>query len=614
MSFRDVSTAAGIVDRGISFGASAGDANGDDWPDIFTTGHYGFHPRLWINQKNGTFLDATQQLVPPPDGDLHSAQFADLDNDGARELIVMRGANFGTGGSPKYAYRRIGTQLVDVAASMGLQVAPMRARTPIAVDYDDDGDLDLFLAALPRPDGLAPASPYLQTTTNAFLEWTNTGFPPTAATFWGVLGDLDNDLRLDLLVQGYPHRAFRTGPSGLTNISSAIGLPSAPTMTDCVIADFDNDGQNELYMARAPFASNYHFENPQRLEFRAMVQASERTLRVAAPSPNQLLLDWGPLSWFPFSSVFIGSAGTNPAQTPNFVVTLQSDLPAHQGIAPHTPGQSTGIYVGYDLTAGEWVVTVSSLPWNEALIRMITSVPMVAPATAIGFDPNQPQPSDLLAVHVNGTYVDRSVVSGIPPTLQGRAVVSADFDNDMDLDLYVVTATTSRNTNNVLLCNDGTGRFTVCPARDSAGSMDGIGDCVITLDYDRDGRVDLLLTNGDCSAFRGQGQGPPADAFGDDGPTQLLHNEDSSGNRWLAIELRGTSSNRDGIGARVQVTAGGRQQIREHGGGMHRYAQNHGIHFGLGQNLTADVLVTWPNGTTSVRQNVPANQYLRIVQ
>jgi hypothetical protein len=611
IAFRDVSASAGIVDRGISFGASAGDANGDGWPDLFSGGHYGAHPRLWVNQRNGRFLDAVPLMVPPPDGDMHGAQWADLDNDGAQELVLMRGAGFGIGSSPKLAYRLIGAQLVDTSAPMGLNVPPMRARTPIALDYDDDGDLDMFLTALTRTDGLAPPSPYLQATTNAFVEWTNSGFPPTSLTQWGTLGDLDDDLRLDLLLQGFPHRAFRTGPAGLTQINGAIGLPPAPTMTDCVVADFDNDGRNELYMARAPLGSDYHFEDQQRLEFRAIVVGSEHTVRVRVPSPNQLRLDWGPLPWWPLNTVFIGSAGLAPLLGPDQTTTLLSNLPAHQGIAAHTPGQSNGIYIGYDPAAGEWVVSVSTTVWNEAMIRMVSSVPMLMPATTIGFNPSQPQPSDLLAKRVGGAFVDRSLASGIPTTLQGRSVVAADFDNDMDLDLYVVTATPTRNTENVLLSNDGTGRFTPVRALDAGGSTDGVGDCVVTLDYDRDGRVDLFVTNGDAPAFR---QGTPSDAFGDNGPSQLLRNETVSGNRWLGIELQGTSSNRDGIGARIEVTAGGRRQVREHGGGMHRYSQNHGIHFGLGPNPTADVLVVWPNGSTSIRRNVPTNQFLRIVQ
>jgi ASPIC and UnbV len=71
----------------------------------------------------------------------------------------------------------------------------------------------------------------------------------------------------------------------------------------------------------------------------------------------------------------------------------------------------------------------------------------------------------------------------------------------------------------------------------------------------------------------------------------------------------------DGIGARIEVVAGGVRQAPEHDGGMHRYSQNHVIHFGLGTNPAASSMtVRWPNGAVSVRTNVAAGQHLRIVE
>ena len=80
------------------------------------------------------------------------------------------------------------------------------------------------------------------------------------------------------------------------------------------------------------------------------------------------------------------------------------------------------------------------------------------------------------------------------------------------------------------------------------------------------------------------------------------------------IELVGTSSHPEGIGARIEVTAGGVTQVREAGGGTHRYSQNHGIHFGLGGNTVADVRVFWPNGTQSARLQQPVDRQLTVVQ
>jgi hypothetical protein len=243
------------------------------------------------------------------------------------------------------------------------------------------------------------------------------------------------------------------------------------------------------------------------------------------------------------------------------------------------------------------------------MIRLTASVPTGQPV-ALGFNPQASGPADMLLKRVNGNFVDVAAARGVPSDLRGHSVVAADFDNDMDLDLFVVTSTMSHNTPDVILRNDGTGQFQVTQASEACGLGRGIGDSVVSLDYDRDGRVDLFVVNGDASSFRYV----PSNGFADDGPSQLFRNTTTNANHWLGIELVGTSSHSDGIGARIEVTAGGVTQLREASGGTHRYSQNHGIHFGLGSNTVADVRVFWPNGTQSVRLQQQVDRPLTIVQ
>jgi hypothetical protein len=305
--------------------------------------------------------------------------------------------------------------------------------------------------------------------------------------------------------------------------------------------------------------------------------------------------------------VRLGAQGWSPAANG---VPLDPHNPANVGILPHTPGRDRGIYLGVDAASGDWVALCSSPVWAEALMRFICSAPVSAPQP-IGFTANGAA-ADALLVRAGAGYVDRTVTNGIPSWLRGRSVVAADFDNDMDLDLYVERSMQSGNLDNVLLENLGGGMFAQAPAGVAAGSPDGIGDSVATLDYDRDGRVDLFLVNGLGSAFR---LPTSPGAFADDGSSQLLQNTTANGNHWLGIELVGTASNRDGIGARIEVLAGGVRQVREHGGGMHRHSQNHGIHFGLGPNTrAAHVIVDWPSGAQTVVRGVAADQYVTIVE
>ena len=87
----------------------------------------------------------------------------------------------------------------------------------------------------------------------------------------------------------------------------------------------------------------------------------------------------------------------------------------------------------------------------------------------------------------------------------------------------------------------------------------------------------------------------------------MFRNKGNS-NNWIQIDLVGVASNRDAVGAKVRVTAGGITQHREQNGGYHRWSQNHQrIHFGLAGNNTADVTITWPSGAVDTYLGVAAN-------
>ena len=96
----------------------------------------------------------------------------------------------------------------------------------------------------------------------------------------------------------------------------------------------------------------------------------------------------------------------------------------------------------------------------------------------------------------------------------------------------------------------------------------------------------------------------------------LLQNQCDSSNNWLIVDVRGTVSNRDGIGARITVTAGDTVQIREVSAGGSQMGQNMpGAHFGLASADSVDLLtIRWPSGNVQTITDVPANQRLTIVE
>ena len=114
-------------------------------------------------------------------------------------------------------------------------------------------------------------------------------------------------------------------------------------------------------------------------------------------------------------------------------------------------------------------------------------------------------------------------------------------------------------------------------------------------DYDNDGKVDAFVVN----------LGAPA---------TLLHNVTQNGNHWLTVKLKGKKSNRDGIGAHLELLSGGRKQIAQRIAGSGYLSQDDGrVHFGLGGATKADKLtIYWPSGREQVLENLAADRVLTV--
>jgi enediyne biosynthesis protein E4 len=209
----------------------------------------------------------------------------------------------------------------------------------------------------------------------------------------------------------------------------------------------------------------------------------------------------------------------------------------------------------------------------------------------------------------NGLFADATVTSGVGPAtvpFVGFGVIFFDYDNDADLDLAEVNGHVIDNVAQVrsgghyaqrrlLLQNTG-GRFRDVGTQSGPGfSGDRVGRTLVSGDIDNDGDLDLLVTN----------NGQTAD---------LLRNDGGNRNNALLVRTVGRQSNRDGVGTKLRLTAGGRTQIREVKVGSSYLGQNDARqHFGLGTATRVDRLeVRWPSGRTELLQNVPANHIITI--
>ncbi len=230
------------------------------------------------------------------------------------------------------------------------------------------------------------------------------------------------------------------------------------------------------------------------------------------------------------------------------------------------------------------------------------------------------------------TFADIARETGTHATGWGWAGKFFDYDNDGWLDLYVVNGwvsagsenyvldifeviinpdldladarnwppmgdkTLSGYQNNALFHNQGGTLFKDEAGRHGVDSLlDGRG--VAVADFDRDGRLDLFVANVNAKPF-------------------LYRNKQPSGHHWLALALAGTRSNRDAVGTRVWVTAGGETRVSfvNGGNGFASQSSRH-LHFGLGQAERVDKLeVAWPSGLRQSFEKVAADRLYRLVE
>jgi len=179
----------------------------------------------------------------------------------------------------------------------------------------------------------------------------------------------------------------------------------------------------------------------------------------------------------------------------------------------------------------------------------------------------------------------------------GWGAVFLDADNDADLDLYVSGMTDGTNgwLPSAFYENSG-GMFTI-PA--SAGFANDTAESYANAmgDFNNDGYPDIVVMNDTDNNF-------------------LWENTTSNSNNWLKVKLEGTTSNREGIGSKIEISINGQKQFRYTVCGEGYLGQNSGTEiFGLGSATSVDyVKVTWLSGTEDILNNVTSNQTLTIVE
>ncbi|MBC7607521.1 MAG: VCBS repeat-containing protein [Burkholderiales bacterium] len=244
-----------------------------------------------------------------------------------------------------------------------------------------------------------------------------------------------------------------------------------------------------------------------------------------------------------------------------------------------------------------------------------------------GADVNDPKRINLLyRNNGDGTFTDVAPLAGVDDHAQSWSTAVEDFDNDGDLDFLL----SNISDQNRMYRNNGDGTFTDIYATTGIAAQVGSWE-IQAADFNNDGFVDFLWQNGKelymnngNMTFTGYDLPFSEGAIGDlnnDGFLDVqtgnkVYYNSGNPNKWLKVQLQGIESNRNGIGARVEIYGTWGKQIREVRSGQgfsHMSSLN--THFGIGTaNAIEKVVVRWPSGTVDTIMNPSSNQALTIVE
>jgi len=473
------------------------------------------------------------------------------------------------------------------------------------LDFDNDGFMDIYLlnwGPLPgvtdpkRTEKREPNRLYRNRRDGTFEDVTKrAGLEGSGYGSAATAGDCDNDGFTDLYVANVGRNLLfhNRGDGTFEDVTDKAGVGHPGTGISAVFLDADNDGWLDLFVA------NY-------LTYKAEAESEQNP--GAYP---------GPLAYPGEANVLYRNKGDGTFED----VTRQAGLhaPGHRAMSVSALDcdwdGDTDLYVANDDTPNALWLNDGKGHFRDVGMEVGVAFNSIGEApgsmnAAIG-DANGDGWPDLFVTRFGygslylrterGLYDDRIWVSSLGPLTQkhvGWGGAFLDFDNDSDLDLVVAngSAFVLEGSVTLLLENDGKARFS--DASDPGGAffkkpVNGRGNTI--LDFDNDGRLDVLLTALADRPF-------------------LLQNRCPLKNHWLKLQLEGTRSNRSGYGARITLTAGEFTRRAEATCPTGFLMQGDSrVHFGLGPRLKVNRLeIRWPSGAVQTLENIVVDQILKV--
>ncbi len=247
---------------------SIADVNGDKRPDIFWGGADGFDARLSLQKEDGTFLPAKKPL-PLQHGDFEdvASTWFDADGDGDLDLYVVSGGASHEATSNRYRdrlYFNDGTGKLSPATIGIIPRVRSSGSCVEACDFDQDGDIDLFIGGRHVPDRYptTPESTLLVNEGGRFTRMT-TPMDQAGLVTGAVWADLDGDDRSDLALstEWGPVKSFQNTASGFVETTLQAGLHDLTGWWTCIeAADLDQDGDLDLIAGNFGLNTKYHVD------------------------------------------------------------------------------------------------------------------------------------------------------------------------------------------------------------------------------------------------------------------------------------------------------------------------------------------------------------------
>ena len=473
--------------------------------------------------------------------------------------------------------------------------------------------------------------------------------------------DFDGDGLIDLFIpngKDQPNALFRNQGEGLfTNVAAEAGVENGLGNAGVIAADFDNDGWTDLFLTGEQGRGLGWFQSPVLLyrnngdgTFTDVTvhagitgPAAHRSASAAdvnndglldlfiagntshAIQPNKLYLNIGNYEFMDISA--LSGLNTRESTCASMFSDYNGDGLQDLFMAPCTTETPLVLFRNNgDNTFTE--VGVQAGFTDNALFMGLCGADYDHDGDIDVFATNYSStrsdlPHALYRNNGDGTFTDVAVVAKVAFHEFGWGCSFTDFDNDGYDDLFFTgsldttcfvagcadleTIGEGRGNPGTMLFSNGDGTFAEFTEQMPVNMRDLYTSGVAHADYDQNGFIDLVIVTETVPAQHGRPMAPGH---------PILYRNEGNENNWITIRLRGTTSNRDAIGARVTMEAGGMVQTKEiYAGSSHLSTESAWLTFGLASNTRIDrVTVRWPGGETEVFTTVPINASTVLVE